>query len=636
MKRIYVLSTLALLTVSLFTQPATISQRTKTNGFDEVALDFHNETALNLGNKRVVLGEDETVDVSPTFVQYGTTTVEGEEVYVIRYATAVKGDIKSISYQRGSVVGKEDVPSKEVTTLYRGISAGDEVYYYDAANGGVSTDESLKDDYYWACYTIRYLTPDFYNVQIPVSLSVNGEAKSYKSISLDELRYEATETEYKMKRVFGSGYCTYDGNIGTIYSAQTTVVDQNGDNVEFAYVDYSVDMIIDNDTAGNNNFGLVFNKTPNAEGHGEKCYQFNFLVGETDNIQLNRNNALVAGTKTSYKIEVGKKYNFRAVTSPNGNKVNVKCYIDNEEVINVDVDPTGGDKNQCGLRMGATVTNRFANVKLLDKTPEVDDSVTLTLNHSSYTLNALESFTLIPTLSQEQVFPYVWESSDETVAVVKDGKVTAVGSGEADITVSTGSVSATCKVTVNAEENYYFKSVYGTGVSKTTNVKGVYTFGASGVQSDLVNADGSDCALTNYEIELNLVMGCNVGTGGNLGFQINKVKNSDNGVKQAYMLKPMTSASVATDNVTLVKNGSSTVSKATYTLEKGVVYRVKIIVATLESSVNVKAYIDGNEVCDYTDTSTTLVKGTIFGLRCGSLMDNNSPHKVSIVSLTKK
>ena len=43
----------------------------------------------------------------------------------------------------------------------------------------------------------------------------------------------------------------------------------------------------------------------------------------------------------------------------------------------------------------------------------------------------------------------LWASSDEAVASVSDdGEVTAVSAGTADITVNSGEISATCKVTV--------------------------------------------------------------------------------------------------------------------------------------------------------------------------------------------
>lgn len=46
-----------------------------------------------------------------------------------------------------------------------------------------------------------------------------------------------------------------------------------------------------------------------------------------------------------------------------------------------------------------------------------------------------------------------WKSSDEKVATVKDGLVTAVAAGEAIITVTSGGKSDSCKVTVKAQDS---------------------------------------------------------------------------------------------------------------------------------------------------------------------------------------
>ena len=57
-----------------------------------------------------------------------------------------------------------------------------------------------------------------------------------------------------------------------------------------------------------------------------------------------------------------------------------------------------------------------------------------------------------------------WTSSDETVAIVANGVVTALKAGKATITAKSGEVSATCEITVNA------KVIPATGISldKTT------------------------------------------------------------------------------------------------------------------------------------------------------------------------
>lgn len=52
------------------------------------------------------------------------------------------------------------------------------------------------------------------------------------------------------------------------------------------------------------------------------------------------------------------------------------------------------------------------------------------------------------TPSDAEGYSLLWSSSDEAVAAVNDGTVTALSAGEADITVSSGDISAVCKVAV--------------------------------------------------------------------------------------------------------------------------------------------------------------------------------------------
>lgn len=76
----------------------------------------------------------------------------------------------------------------------------------------------------------------------------------------------------------------------------------------------------------------------------------------------------------------------------------------------------------------------------------------LTLNKTSIELLTAEGFnteTLVATYEENSVF--TWASSDEGVATVVDGVVTAVAEGAATITVSSGSKQASCTVVVSSK-----------------------------------------------------------------------------------------------------------------------------------------------------------------------------------------
>lgn len=107
----------------------------------------------------------------------------------------------------------------------------------------------------------------------------------------------------------------------------------------------------------------------------------------------------------------------------------------------------------------------------------------VSLNKTSTTIatGGTETLTLTFTPDNATNKAVTWESSDETVATVDDGKVTAVKSGTATITVTTtdGGFKATCTVTVNAAkgsaENPY--TVADVSQGKANGKNGIYVIG---------------------------------------------------------------------------------------------------------------------------------------------------------------
>ena len=77
----------------------------------------------------------------------------------------------------------------------------------------------------------------------------------------------------------------------------------------------------------------------------------------------------------------------------------------------------------------------------------------MTLSESSYTLNtgSNNTFTLTATVPGQENPVIEWVSSNESVATIVDGVVTAVGEGSSMITAISGNFSATCLVTVEGE-----------------------------------------------------------------------------------------------------------------------------------------------------------------------------------------
>ena len=151
----------------------------------------YNYDALSTNVKRYALSEMRTssgVETSKIYVQ--TATKDNE--YYLRFATAIKGDVTSIKYTR-ELIGIEEtetvktIKSSEITTLYKGISSGEEISYFSGSQELIDQEITSTKDYYWACYTIKFSSDSSYlATNIKMTLSVNNEEVKTRTTSLNE------------------------------------------------------------------------------------------------------------------------------------------------------------------------------------------------------------------------------------------------------------------------------------------------------------------------------------------------------------------------------------------------------------------------------------------------------------------
>lgn len=155
---------------------------------------------------------------------------------------------------------------------------------------------------------------------------------------------------------------------------------------------------------------------------------------------------LTPATKTMY---IGDKSALELKISPSTCNEDLTWSSSNEGVVKVD----NGDIEAVGEGT-ATITISGKNVSGKATITVIDKyAVTgVTLDKPSVTLVMGESVTLTPTITPADARDKTvsWKSSDDAVATVKDGEITAHSSGSAVITVTTnsGARTATCQVTV--------------------------------------------------------------------------------------------------------------------------------------------------------------------------------------------
>ena len=145
---------------------STISSPLKEDTVDVLSQDASLKTNLKLA----AIGGDE-FSISRTYVQYGKNS---DNNYVLRFATAVKGNISSIKYVRE--IANKDTIEKEVTEVYRGIVAGGSTYYYDGND--ITTNAEYKGQYYWACYSIAFKTNTYRSSEISAYVKVLEEGST--------------------------------------------------------------------------------------------------------------------------------------------------------------------------------------------------------------------------------------------------------------------------------------------------------------------------------------------------------------------------------------------------------------------------------------------------------------------------
>lgn len=160
--------------------------------------------------------------------------------------------------------------------------------------------------------------------------------------------------------------------------------------------------------------------------------------------------------KTSLTLEVGENYTLVVTVSPS----NATDKIVTWSSTNSSVAAVSGGKVTAKSEGTTTITATAHNGKKASCTVTVNEPATevievtsVSLNKTSLTLEIGENETLTATVMPSNATDksVTWTSSDQAVATVANGKITAVGSGIATITATASNgKTAICTVTVNA------------------------------------------------------------------------------------------------------------------------------------------------------------------------------------------
>lgn len=164
-----------------------VSLSNKKENLKDFAYDTFNATkGVSIKNARRT---NQSVENSTIYAQVATK----DGVDYLRFATAIRGYINSVSYNR-TIVSTGASKDKTINTVYKSISAKNSesaealsVFYTE--NGSL-TDLALSStkDFYWACFTIAFETETYKESDLNISVSVNGNVVATRTTSLYRLK----------------------------------------------------------------------------------------------------------------------------------------------------------------------------------------------------------------------------------------------------------------------------------------------------------------------------------------------------------------------------------------------------------------------------------------------------------------
>lgn len=192
----------------------------------------------------------------------------------------------------------------------------------------------------------------------------------------------------------------------------------------------------------------------------------------------------VAVTPSTQEIFVGDEVKLSAVVSPE---------VESPEIIWISTDQSVATVGQDGLVKGVAVgsTSVVANFKA--ESGFVSDTCKVTVYDVPKLSFAVDSINVVLSLSEKLELSVVpegavtWRSSDEGVVTVKEGVVTAVGVGVAEVSASTlvlgKEFSASCKVSVSAPAVWVLPVKASVSVGASVQFESTVT---PGIESEVV------------------------------------------------------------------------------------------------------------------------------------------------------
>lgn len=289
--------------------------------------------------------------------------------------------------------------------------------------------------------------------------NVTGLAPGY--VDVIATSYDGTYSDYEHIRIYQQvesvtlSEHTFEINAGESHTLSATVLPLNASNTNVSYVSSDPSIaFVDQKT------GVVTGVAPgtatitcSAQNNPDKNFDTCVVtVKEAPVVHVTS----ITLDCTAKEIELGSTFTLNAIISPSNATVkNVTWSSNHENIATVDQNGKvkGVAKGQCVITATTADGGLKATCNITVKTTVEEIHVTsVSLNKTSLSFDKNETFTLKATVNPGDANNknVIWYSSDESVATVRNGVVTAVGAGNCIITVETVDMgkTATCSVVV--------------------------------------------------------------------------------------------------------------------------------------------------------------------------------------------
>lgn len=349
---------------------------------------------------------------------------------------------------------------KEFTITVKGKTQAFDVVCKDPINVGETYQAHLADHYVPPVdEPITWSVSDPTLASIDQEGNVTGLAPGY--VDVIATSFDGTYSDFEHIRIYQQvesvtlNEHSFEINAGETHTLTATVLPLNASNTNVTYTSSDTSIAyVDSKT------GVVTGVAPGtatitcaAQNHPEE--NFDTCVVTVKEAQV----VHVTGISldcASKEIEVKDTFKLNALVTPSNATVkNVTWTSSNSEVATVDQ-----NGNVKGISVGkATITVETADGGLkatcaitVKKTAEVVHVTSVSLDKTNLSLDVSQTATLVATVNPGDANnkAVMWSSSDESVATVNNGVVTAVGEGTCTITVTTVDYArtATCEVIV--------------------------------------------------------------------------------------------------------------------------------------------------------------------------------------------